>query len=100
MCLNKIIIMLVELAKSKGISKEELCKLRDENNFMMFGLDYSLEDIDLEINKELEELSELINRLKEHNEDLNWLNIAIKLQDIGNYFIYLNEDIRKIISMQ
>ncbi|RRN04343.1 hypothetical protein V5G99_06160 [Bibersteinia trehalosi] len=92
--------MLVELAKSKGISKEELCELRDENNFMMFGLDYSLEDIDLEINKELEELSELINRLKEHNEDSNWLNIAIKLQDIGNYFIYLNEDIRKIISMQ
>ncbi|MFA9501119.1 hypothetical protein ACERCG_12050 [Mannheimia sp. E30BD] len=100
MYLNKIVIMLVELAKSKGISKEELCTLRDESNFMMFGLDYSLEDIDLEINKELEELSELINRLKEHNEDLSWLNIAIKLQDIGNYFIYLNEDIRKIISMQ
>lgn len=104
---NDIIKLIIERAMYEGLSKDKLNKMKDQDDFLLFGMDYLENDTDSQFFLDLNELEVLLERAKSNlNEnnllifDSDLIRMAIVLQNLGNYFIYLNEDIRLLLNLE
>lgn len=104
---NDIIKLIIERAKYDGLSKDTLNEMKDLDGFSLFGMDYLENDTDSQFFLDLNELEVLLKRAQSNlnegkllNLDSDLIRMAIVLQSLGNYFIYLNEDIRVLLNLE
>ncbi|MGC7560238.1 hypothetical protein [Pasteurella sp. PK-2025] len=104
---NDIIKLIIERAKNEGLSKDKLNRMKDLDGFLLFGMDYLENGTDSQFFLDLNELEILLKRAKSNlnegkllNLDSDLIKMAIVLQSLGNYFIYLNEDIRVLLNLE